>query len=212
MLSNLNVAAFRAFTTARKQALPYRVKYGVVAVASTLFCSQMALSQFPSVESFSAPPIPVAGHDYIQMLNETVNPGTGAVNISINIPTPKGRAINLPVALTYNSNQTLLPEPNASSSILWRTPLLNSSGTGGWSIPGPKLSSFTSSFQLNPNDALYGDGSSVCHMVTNFVFTDINGLSHQFNNVGYIYDNITPYPSINGPTLDTACAASGFSS
>ncbi|MGB0066344.1 MAG: hypothetical protein WBP85_18030, partial [Terracidiphilus sp.] len=43
-----------------------------------------------------ASPVPGVGHDYIKMLNETVNPENGAVNLNISIPTPSGRGLNFP--------------------------------------------------------------------------------------------------------------------
>lgn len=38
-----------------------------------------------------AHPILGAGHDYIHMLSETVNPANGSLNIRIDVPMPKGR-------------------------------------------------------------------------------------------------------------------------
>src|SRR5258708_2433629 len=43
-----------------------------------------------------------AGHDYIHGLSETVNPANGSLSIKIALPTPKGRGISFPFALTYN--------------------------------------------------------------------------------------------------------------
>lgn len=50
-------------------------------------------------------PIPGAGHDYIHLLSETVNPANGSLNIKIDLPTPKGRELSLPFAITYDSGE-----------------------------------------------------------------------------------------------------------
>ena len=54
-----------------------------------------------------AVPRPDIGHDYINLLNETVSPANGSVNISINIPLPPGRGLTLPFSLSYNSGSVM---------------------------------------------------------------------------------------------------------
>src|ERR1700689_2152569 len=49
-------------------------------------------------------PVPNAGHNYIQDLNETVNPANGSVSIRIQAPVPDERGLNFPVyAYSYDS-------------------------------------------------------------------------------------------------------------
>jgi hypothetical protein len=50
-------------------------------------------AQAMNVTDVEATPIPGAGHDYIHMLDETVNPANGSLSIRIEVPVPKGRAL-----------------------------------------------------------------------------------------------------------------------
>ncbi|MGC2272701.1 MAG: hypothetical protein WA539_12025, partial [Candidatus Sulfotelmatobacter sp.] len=88
-------------------------------------------------------PIPGVGHDYIHMVNETVNPADGNVSVDINIPLPAGRGLSVPFSIVYSSSnfgvmQRTQPNPYGSAS--------NGSGnwsflsSAGWSYTLPMLS------------------------------------------------------------------------
>jgi len=62
--------------------------------------------QITDVTNSTSTPIPGAGHDYIKLLNETVNPANGSASIRIQAPTPPGRRLSLPFAFAYDSNGT----------------------------------------------------------------------------------------------------------
>ena len=49
-------------------------------------------------------PVPGAGHDYIHMLGETVNPVYGSVSLRLQVPVPPGRRLTLPFSFNYDSN------------------------------------------------------------------------------------------------------------
>ncbi|MGH9356433.1 MAG: hypothetical protein ACRD10_09915, partial [Terriglobia bacterium] len=49
--------------------------------------------QVISASSDQSTPIPGAGHDYIHMLTETVNPADGSLSVRIHVPVPKGRLL-----------------------------------------------------------------------------------------------------------------------
>ena len=55
------------------------------------------------VNGETATPVPGAGHDYIHLLSETVDPSSGSVNLTIQAPMPKSRGITLPFAFSYSS-------------------------------------------------------------------------------------------------------------
>lgn len=83
----------------------------VVSLARTLACAALsflgivsALAQINNVTNTTATPIPGAGHDYIRMLSETVNPANGSLSVRIDLPTPKGRGITIPFSVAYDSN------------------------------------------------------------------------------------------------------------
>src|SRR6185312_11586041 len=61
------------------------------------FCSEIrGQSIAGAVNAETATPVPGAGHNYVNLLNETVDPASGNVSISIAPPMPKGRGITVP--------------------------------------------------------------------------------------------------------------------
>src|SRR5689334_2632710 len=62
--------------------------------------------QIKTVTADQAPPVPHAGHDYIKLMNETVSPAVGAVDVNVAIDAPPGREIGVPFAIGYDSNST----------------------------------------------------------------------------------------------------------
>src|SRR5690348_2053762 len=66
--------------------------------------SLSAFAQITTVTAEQAPPVKGAGHDYIRLMNETVSPAMGAVNIHIDFAVPPGRDITVPFALDFDSN------------------------------------------------------------------------------------------------------------
>jgi len=63
-----------------------------------------ALGQITNLTNQTSTPIQGAGHDYIKMLNETVNPANGSVSLRVQAPTPPGRKMSLPFALAYDTS------------------------------------------------------------------------------------------------------------
>lgn len=65
--------------------------------------STLAQSMSGTVNGETSTPIPGAGHDYIHLLSETVDPSSGSVNLHINFPTAKSRGLTLPLAISYST-------------------------------------------------------------------------------------------------------------
>jgi hypothetical protein len=59
--------------------------------------------QVENVADVVSTPVPASGHDYIKLLNETVDPSTGSVSLRIDVPTPSSRGLTLPFRFTYDS-------------------------------------------------------------------------------------------------------------
>jgi hypothetical protein len=74
-----------------------------------LFLASSIHAQMPGVNNQTAAPTPGSGHDYIHMLNETVNPANGSVSIHIQVPVPKSRGLTLPFAIQYDSGGVWTP-------------------------------------------------------------------------------------------------------
>ena len=74
------------------------------------FAVMASQGQVTSITDQTQTPIADSGHDYIQDLQETVNPANGQVSIRINIPTGKGRGYSLPFSINYDSGSRAQPE------------------------------------------------------------------------------------------------------
>src|SRR5450432_437657 len=84
-------------------------------------------------------PIAGSGQDYIHLLNETVNPANGTLNLRFPLPVPKGRGITLPAALTYNSN-VIFMDPHIAYTSWWssgRGISYSQISNGNWSFDVP---------------------------------------------------------------------------
>jgi len=140
------------------------------ALALTLCCAPLAHAQITNVTADQTPPIAGAGHDYIHLLNETVNPAIGSVNISIAPPVPPGRGITVPFAFTYDSNAAL----HMGGNLAWWDNVGYIAG-GGWTYLLPRLvnQSPQIQWQLNGQGVPYD-----CTFSNNFVFDDLQGRSH----------------------------------
>jgi hypothetical protein len=76
----------------------------VIAALILLFFTFRFHAQITDVTADQTPPIAGVEHNYIQLLNETVNPATGSVSVRIGVPVPPGRGVTVPFAFTYDSN------------------------------------------------------------------------------------------------------------
>jgi hypothetical protein len=134
-------------------------------VALVFSVTSLCFGQLTNVTGDQAPPIEGAGHDYIKMLNETVNPGNGSVSIRISVPVPPGRGITVPFSFGYDSNAAL-----HFAIIGWKDNL-GFLGQGGWSYRLPVLS-------VNVNANVSQNGQSICKYFTDYILTDLQGASH----------------------------------
>jgi hypothetical protein len=80
----------------------------LVLLAVTFCFAPFAHAQITNVTNDQATPIPGAGHDYIKMLSETVQPSNGQLSIRIDVPTLPGRGITIPFAYLYNSGVPIM--------------------------------------------------------------------------------------------------------
>lgn len=91
----------------------------VILFAGLLMPVSLAFGQITNVTDDQSTPIPGAGHDYIHMLTETVNPANGSVSLRIQVPVPKGRGLTLPFAFAYDSNGVNHAVSSAPGFVIW---------------------------------------------------------------------------------------------
>ena len=118
-------------------------------------------------------PIPGAGHDYLHLLDEIVNPANGSLSIRIRLPIPQSRGTTLPFAFTYDSNRVYSLR---SDTFDWAWVSGGDNlGQGGWSFSVPELS-YTPG---NPSSTNPDGTTNFCDTASDFIFRDSAGVSHQ---------------------------------
>ena len=146
-----------------------------VCIALLLFLPRIVLGQVSNVADDTSTPIPGAGHDYIKMINETVNPANGSVSVRISVPVPQSRGFTLPFAFAYDSDGVLHLDGYGAGAG-W-----DSSGSyfssNGWAYTLPLLAS-----QQGSNSVTIGQPpettTSTCWFETGYVFQDPGGGRH----------------------------------
>src|SRR5207245_11441046 len=82
-----------------------RVRLAVLRIASALLLALVAASlawgQITTVNDMTSVPVPGSWHDYIHLLNETINPANGSCSVRIQVPMPAGRGISIPFGLFH---------------------------------------------------------------------------------------------------------------
>jgi RHS repeat-associated protein len=202
-----------------------RHRLALLAFVFALF-SLPTFAQVASVADDTAAPVPGAGHDYIHLLSETVNPANGTLSLNINLPVPKSRGLTLPFALTYNSGAAGHPIPGAGYAYG-----AGGAGSAGWWNTLPTLQSTYQTIDFPPNTPDIGSPPQPCYFQYNYVFNGPDGAGHNlglaamspppFQPNGFCYDMGSGYVSYNTfnyggdsqifATFTQICAQSGGS-
>ena len=155
------------------------------------------LPQITTLSSSTATPTPGAGHDYIKLLNETVEPASGAVSLRIGLPLPPGRATSIPFNISYDGGSAHFAEGFSAGSIGWT---YNNSlfAKGGWSYSAPLLTFTSKSFDYPPGDP---EVESTCAGYYGYLFQDPSGQRHSLD-VAHIINDL--------PQNGLACSAGGI--
>jgi hypothetical protein len=141
----------------------------------TLGAAIVAQAQVTAITNTTSTPFPGAGHDYIQLLSETVSPANGAVSLRLSIPTPPGRQLPVPFAVGYDSSGVHHVQQVAFAVgpiLTWR----NSNTTmsvGGWSYSWPQIGWVQSFCMLGQPHPLYR-----CNFTSAYGFQDTQGTRH----------------------------------
>jgi hypothetical protein len=86
-------------------------------------------------------PIPGAGHNYLGLGNETMDPANGSISFRLGADVPKGRGLSMPFAFAYDSNGAFHVVSTGYGGTLWSSN--NGFGwapAGGWAFTLPMLS------------------------------------------------------------------------
>ena len=156
---------------------------GPAAAFLLLFALAPCRAQIANVTDDTSTPIPGAGHDYIKMFNETVNPANGSVSLRIQAPVPPGRRLTIPFAFAYDSNGVHhLSQTGAGSAVWWSDSTVLSKG--GWSYALPTISFRAATIDYNP----FPQHDYKCDFSNDYVFSDPLGGRHALG-IAYVWDS-----------------------
>lgn len=167
-------------------------------------CAGYLVAQDQTVTNSNSTPLPGSGHDYINLLSETVNPANGSLSLRLAFPVPPGRGVSLPFVVSYDSNgvHTLTPIPK---NIRWLS-FYNFLAQGGWSYSMPLLSNHLKTAP-SPNFP-----TETCHYNVDWTFDDPLGTRHALA-LAWIYNSglcngVANYQLTGGDDVVSAALAS----
>jgi len=193
------------------------------AVALSLNTSAQVVVDVQNINIVNTP-VPGSGHDYIKMLDETVNPANGSVSLRIEAPVPKQRGdVNFPFyVFGYDSGGVIQPQGSVFYHCseggcipVIETGWTNSAAVAGGpgpTVPGLIAGGFVANagvgqlfwHYVNLQEGFYdssGDlqGTATCNFNTGPVYIDPYGTRHSWN-LQWISQNGIP-----GNNSDAGC-------
>ena len=157
-------------------------------------------AQITAMTDQTSTPIPGAGHSYIQLLDETVNPANGSVSLRLNVPTQPGRGLNIPFSFAYDSNGSHFLEAGAPGYAEW-TSNTQFLASGGWSYSLPMLTLVGGSTEIG--------GRYYCPYATGYVFQDARATRYPLQLLEYANEPNCPTTSNVANTVTGPYQASG---
>jgi hypothetical protein len=144
-----------------------------IAVIIFLIAPFSLCAQITDVTNSTSTPISGAGHDYIKLLSETVDPANGSLSLRMETSPPRGRQLSLPFAFAYDSNGFYFVQgtPGGGAAFVSQPFFLSQ---GGWTYSIPVISDT----HLSQTIARGLKGSWVCIQYTGYVFQDASGGRH----------------------------------
>jgi RHS repeat-associated protein len=114
----------------------------ILAVAISL--SGSLYSQVPDPTFSAEAPVAGAGHHYIGVGAETVNPADGTLTFDLPLEPPNGRQVSMKFGLRFSGNEQEFLSNQGQSNILWWTWIQDPTQRGGWTYELPSLATQTS--------------------------------------------------------------------
>ena len=174
-------------------------------VMTTLSIPAFSQNQLLVIDNATMTPTPGVGHNYIQDLDETVNPANGSVSIRIAAPTPIERGLNQPVyAYMYDTAGQIIISPiySAGNANTDFRPILSQvigsvgvgyQSTGGSTITQTVQGTGAPGTLSRTNMSMSSGNNHICAYSTNYIYTDTSGGRHPLG----IYYVAPPYQNAN---------------
>ncbi len=150
-----------------------------------MFAAPAARAQFPGpLNNDTQTPTPGSGHDYLNILDDTVNPANGSLSLRISVPVPPSRGLSLPFSFDYDSGGVASVQfsvnGNGTGVVGWYPPSPPGNDpfySTGWSFSIPQVSTNYQQFQCT-----YSGGGPPSYFNANvwndYLFTDPHGSRH----------------------------------
>jgi RHS repeat-associated protein len=169
------------------------------ALLTPFFCFVSAIPGTASAQSTApaytanganATPIPGAGHDYLHLLNETVDLGSGTVTVKVDFPTRPGRGISFPVFFQNDATPWQLRQnPMPGSTAL---------DFENHSHPGPAVATWNETVFKQGVQAGQSTVFVNCNYATAFTFTGFDNVTHNLTLGAIATSPGQPYPCVGG--------------
>jgi hypothetical protein len=154
-------------------------------LAGALCFTPLALAQVPDPAAANAAPIPGAGHHYIGVGTETVNPADGLLSFELPIQTPAGRQLTLPFGFRYSSAEQFYLTNNGTGTSLHYVPRQSTGWEmNGWSYDLPTLAASSRVYEhwtTYTGQPPQGQVDHQCDASQNYVFRGFGGAQYTLN-------------------------------
>lgn len=188
----------RAPKLLRIERLCFAARLAIFALSAMLGLA-MPSSLTAQITELNNTPKEGVGHNYIGMLNETVNPENGQVSLRLDFSVSPGRKLDPKFALSYNSSAlTTVSTPGAVILGIGENLALNNAN--GWSYTFPYMTFTQQSWPAQ--DCGVGGSPCSCIFYGNYVFYDSDGSGHNLpllltehpGVTACAYQSISPFP------------------
>jgi RHS repeat-associated protein len=167
----------------------YLVWFRIVFLA-VIFVTGTSSAQVSDPVVTALAPTQGAGHHYIGLGAETVNPADGSVSFDLPIPTPPGRQLSFPFGIHYGSTEPF-SVGNLAGTLLWQGSLTPPFNLYGWSYELPSVTGTVVAAYGYPDPS--GQGTDYCDADINLSFRGFEGVE----SAGYVANEwpYTPPPA-----------------
>lgn len=179
-------------------------------LATSIFCfiASVARAQVPDPVAAAQVPIPGAGHHYIGIGAETVNPADGSLSFDLPLQPPAGRQLSFPFGIHYNASERFSPSGTGPGVnwVLFPAPPFQ---LNGWNY---QLPVYTAQVYQNPYGLNPQQQTTYCDHTQNYIFRGFDGIQRNIALQANWPDNGNSQFNCNPTTSMVSNNVYGFSS
>lgn len=158
----------------------------ILIVVSILVLAPLSIrAQVPDPAVVASAPVPGAGHHYIGVGTETVNPADGLLTFHLPIQTPAGRQLSFPFGFRYTGSEqfyiTNNHNFNPGAALYWQARPATNFEVGGWSYDLPILTASARIYQHWTIPQPPPPTDHQCDVSQSYVFRGLDGAQYTLN-------------------------------